>query len=74
MGAPGPVLTERSAVPTDFFNSILGFLRMLTGENWNNIMHDAAIEAPYCVENNGNFLLTDCGSPSWYANQMLPVS
>jgi len=50
----------------DFFNSILGFLRIITGENWNNIMHDASIEGPYCVENS-NFMLTDCGSPSWYS-------
>ena len=50
----------------DFFNAILVLFRMITGENWNNVMHDSAIESPYCVANNSNFLASDCGSPSWY--------
>ena len=43
------------------FISVLSFyfnLRTLTGENWNNIMHDCMITPPFCEEAKGN-----CGWP-----------
>lgn len=38
--------------------------RITTGEDWNKIMHDCMIEAPYCTEaaEGENYWETDCGS------------
>ncbi|CAG8488519.1 6193_t:CDS:10 [Ambispora gerdemannii] len=48
----------------DFQNAFLTLIRMSTGEGWNTIMHDYAIEAPLCVDSH-SFLNSDCGSRTW---------
>lgn len=45
--------------------ALILLFRMSTGEGWNQIMEDfAAIEPPFCVQNE-NFFKSDCGSLSW---------
>lgn len=39
-----------------FFNAVLTLYRMLSGENWNGIMHDCSVQEPYCTKG------IDCGS------------
>ncbi|KAG0336009.1 calcium channel protein, partial [Podila humilis] len=46
-------------------NSLLMMARMSTGEGWNDLMHDFAIERPQCVNEPTNYLLSDCGSTGW---------
>lgn len=38
--------------------------RMSCGEGWNEIMHDYAVQEPYCTSNS-DFYNTDCGSKTW---------
>ncbi|KAF9088892.1 calcium channel protein [Mortierella sp. AD031] len=45
--------------------ALLMMARMSTGEGWNDLMHDFAIERPYCVNNRYDYLYSDCGSTSW---------
>ncbi|KAF9913297.1 calcium channel protein [Linnemannia zychae] len=45
--------------------ALLMMARMSTGEGWNDLMHDFAVERPYCVNNRFNYLYSDCGSTSW---------
>lgn len=35
--------------------------RIVTGEDWNKIMHDCMIQPPYCTPA-GNYWETDCGN------------
>jgi hypothetical protein len=42
------------------FNSIVLLIRMSTGENWNGIMRDCAVQPPHCDES------TNCGSSFSY--------
>ncbi|KAG0090940.1 calcium channel protein [Podila epicladia] len=46
-------------------NSMLMMARMSTGEGWNDLMHDFAVERPQCVNQPTNYLLSDCGSTGW---------
>ncbi|KAF9390345.1 calcium channel protein [Podila verticillata] len=46
-------------------NSLLMMARMSTGEGWNDLMHDFAVERPQCVNQPTNYLLSDCGSTGW---------
>ncbi|CAG8581095.1 8980_t:CDS:10 [Paraglomus occultum] len=48
----------------NFWNAMLTLVRMSTGEGWNQIMHDFAVEPPDCVDNK-SYLLSDCGSEPW---------
>lgn len=34
--------------------------RIVTGEDWNKIMHDCMVQPPYCTPGN-NYWETDCG-------------
>ncbi|KAF9125802.1 calcium channel protein [Mortierella sp. 14UC] len=45
--------------------ALLMMARMSTGEGWNDLMHDFAVERPYCVNNRLDYLYSDCGSTSW---------
>ncbi|KAG0368488.1 calcium channel protein, partial [Mortierella sp. AD032] len=45
--------------------ALLMMARMSTGEGWNDLMHDFAVERPYCVNSQFNYLYSDCGSTSW---------
>ncbi|KAF8927182.1 calcium channel protein [Dissophora ornata] len=45
--------------------SLLMMARMSTGEGWNDLMHDFAVEKPNCVNEPNNYLLSDCGSTAW---------
>ncbi|KAF9195928.1 calcium channel protein [Haplosporangium sp. Z 11] len=45
--------------------SLLAMARMSTGEGWNDLMHDFAMEKPDCVNQPNNYLLSDCGSTAW---------
>ncbi|KAF9150964.1 calcium channel protein [Linnemannia schmuckeri] len=45
--------------------ALLMMARMSTGEGWNDLMHDFAVERPYCVNNRFDYLYSDCGSTSW---------
>ncbi|KAG9063800.1 calcium channel protein [Linnemannia hyalina] len=45
--------------------ALLMMARMSTGEGWNDLMHDFAVERPYCVNNRLDYLFSDCGSTSW---------
>lgn len=64
-------LTRFASQETDNLNfrdvpkALIVLFRTSTGEGWNQIMEDfASITSPFCTEND-NFLLNDCGSPSW---------
>ncbi|KAF9116172.1 calcium channel protein [Mortierella sp. AM989] len=46
-------------------NAMLMMARMSTGEGWNDLMHDFAIEKPLCVDQPENYLESDCGSTGW---------
>jgi hypothetical protein len=35
--------------------------RIVTGEDWNKIMHDCMVQPPYCTPA-GNYWQTDCGN------------
>lgn len=35
--------------------------RIVTGEDWNKIMHDCMVQPPYCTLG-GNYWETDCGN------------
>jgi hypothetical protein len=48
-----------------FGTALLTLFRMTTGETWNQIFHEIAVEWPNCVENPNTYLLTDCGSTTW---------
>ncbi|XP_055869131.1 sodium leak channel NALCN-like isoform X2 [Biomphalaria glabrata] len=43
------------------FNAILLLFRIVTGEDWNKIMHDCMVSTPFCSKG-GNFWQTDCGN------------
>ncbi|KAG0295245.1 calcium channel protein [Linnemannia gamsii] len=45
--------------------ALLMMARMSTGEGWNDLMHDFAVERPHCVNNRFDYLYSDCGSTSW---------
>ncbi|KAG0223145.1 calcium channel protein [Mortierella sp. GBA43] len=45
--------------------TLLMMARMSTGEGWNDLMHDFAVEKPQCVNQPDNYLLSDCGSTAW---------
>ncbi|CAO3564105.1 unnamed protein product [Mortierella alpina] len=45
--------------------SLLVMARMSTGEGWNDLMHDFALEKPHCVNEPLDYLLSDCGSTAW---------
>ncbi|KAF9285597.1 calcium channel protein [Mortierella alpina] len=45
--------------------SLLVMARMSTGEGWNDLMHDFAVEKPHCVNEPYDYLLSDCGSTAW---------
>ncbi|KAG0370046.1 calcium channel protein, partial [Gamsiella multidivaricata] len=49
----------------NFGTSLLMMARMSTGEGWNDLMHDFAVEMPNCVNEPNNYLLSDCGSTAW---------
>ncbi|KAI1303017.1 Sodium leak channel non-selective protein [Halotydeus destructor] len=44
-------------------NGIITLFRIVTGEDWNKIMHDCMISPPYCtLDATDNYWETDCGS------------
>ncbi|KAF9431383.1 calcium channel protein [Entomortierella beljakovae] len=46
-------------------NALLIMARMSTGEGWNDLMHDFAMEKPNCVDQPDDYLASDCGSTGW---------
>jgi len=47
-----------------FGKALLMLAFFSTGEGWNQYMHDYTVADPLCSDST-NFLLSDCGSPSW---------
>ncbi|XP_038062200.1 sodium leak channel non-selective protein-like isoform X1 [Patiria miniata] len=43
-------------------NAIAVLFRIVTGEDWNKIMHDCMISPPYCSRIGPNYWQTDCGN------------
>ena len=44
-------------------NGIITLFRIVTGEDWNKIMHDCMVSPPFCTIDEGdNYWETDCGS------------
>lgn len=44
-------------------NGIITLFRIVTGEDWNKIMHDCMVSPPFCtIEEGDNYWETDCGS------------
>ena len=43
---------------------VVMLFRIVTGEDWNKIMHDCMIQPPYCTPAD-NYWETDCGSFKW---------
>ncbi|XP_012934773.1 sodium leak channel non-selective protein [Aplysia californica] len=43
------------------YNAVLLLFRIVTGEDWNKIMHDCMVSPPFCTEG-GNYWETDCGN------------
>ncbi|KAF9992298.1 calcium channel protein, partial [Modicella reniformis] len=48
-----------------FGNTVLMLIRMTTGENWDNVMHDMMVEPPNCTPSRTSYLDGDCGSRPW---------
>ncbi|KAL1923072.1 uncharacterized protein VTP21DRAFT_9448 [Calcarisporiella thermophila] len=48
-----------------FSDSLLLLVRIVTGENWNKVMHDCMVEPPYCVYDPKEPLNSDCGHAIW---------
>ncbi|KAI9312156.1 Ion transport protein-domain-containing protein [Dichotomocladium elegans] len=48
----------------DYGSALLLLLRTTTGEAWNIIMMDSAVQAPNCVASD-DYLQTDCGYSGW---------
>ena len=47
-------------------NGIITLFRIVTGEDWNKIMHDCMVSPPFCtIEPEHNYWETDCGSFSF---------
>lgn len=42
--------------------------RIVTGEDWNKIMHDCMVQPPYCTPGN-NYWETDCGEYLYNKNR-----
>ncbi|KDN52688.1 hypothetical protein K437DRAFT_161584 [Tilletiaria anomala UBC 951] len=59
----GPNETYAQSFST-FWASFVFLARMTTGENWNQYMHDYALDPPHCMPNS-NYLFSDCGSSTW---------
>ncbi|OAD72147.1 hypothetical protein PHYBLDRAFT_147120 [Phycomyces blakesleeanus NRRL 1555(-)] len=47
-----------------YANTMTSLVRYSTGEGWNAVMHNFAVESPNCVEA-VNYLDSDCGSTGW---------
>ncbi|XP_013387130.1 sodium leak channel non-selective protein-like, partial [Lingula anatina] len=44
-------------------NAVAVLFRMITGEDWNKIMHDCMVDVPFCTRNPvGNYWQSDCGN------------
>ncbi|GFS24477.1 sodium leak channel non-selective protein-like, partial [Elysia marginata] len=43
------------------YNAVLLLFRIVTGEDWNKIMHDCMVIPPFCTKG-GNYWETDCGN------------
>eukprot|EP00835_Amoeboradix_gromovi_P003024 NODE_187_length_15673_cov_0.222743.p1 type:complete len:1475 gc:universal NODE_187_length_15673_cov_0.222743:15514-11090(-) len=46
-------------------NAMLLLMRMITGESWHRIMDDCLIDNSSCVQQDENYLMSDCGSKIW---------
>ncbi|KNE62233.1 hypothetical protein AMAG_07472 [Allomyces macrogynus ATCC 38327] len=42
--------------------ALLLLFRLLTGDNWNDVMNDVKVEAPQCLVLGTSYLQTDCGN------------
>ncbi|KAF9351296.1 calcium channel protein, partial [Mortierella sp. AD094] len=49
----------------NFGTTMLMMARMSTGEGWNDLMHDFALNPPNCVNHRESYLISDCGSTPW---------
>ncbi|KAI7862921.1 Ion transport protein-domain-containing protein [Spinellus fusiger] len=47
-----------------YANTMTSLVRYSTGEGWNTVMHNFAVESPNCIEAI-NYLDSDCGSTLW---------
>lgn len=59
----GESLTRHANFRTSL-NGMVTLFRIVTGEDWNKIMHDCMVSPPYCTPGN-NYWQTDCGSFSF---------
>lgn len=46
--------------------------RIVTGEDWNKIMHDCMVQPPYCTPGN-NYWETDCGEFKKISNNYVVI-
>uniref|UniRef100_A0A452HR28 Sodium leak channel NALCN n=1 Tax=Gopherus agassizii TaxID=38772 RepID=A0A452HR28_9SAUR len=42
--------------------AITVLFRIVTGEDWNKIMHDCMVQPPFCTPDNSTYWRTDCGN------------
>ncbi|OXB68210.1 hypothetical protein ASZ78_014156 [Callipepla squamata] len=42
--------------------AITVLFRIVTGEDWNKIMHDCMVQPPFCTPDNSTYWKTDCGN------------
>ena len=57
----GEAMTRHANFRTAF-SGILTLFRIVTGEDWNKIMHDGMVGPPFCtIEEQDNYWETDCG-------------
>ncbi|ORZ36529.1 Ion transport protein-domain-containing protein, partial [Catenaria anguillulae PL171] len=57
----GNAFVDNGSVRNTWISLLLQF-RLLTGDDWPNIMQDLLVDGPLCVKGNG-YLQSDCGSP-----------
>ncbi|KAK3727865.1 hypothetical protein QZH41_001643 [Actinostola sp. cb2023] len=57
----GEAVNRHANFHTSFTAMILLF-RIITGEDWNKVMHDCMIDAPYCTPADDEDWRTDCGN------------
>ena len=47
----------------DFRNAMFLLIRIMTGEDWNSLMHDVCLQPPYCYNKpQDNYWNTNCGN------------
>lgn len=44
------------------FNAMILLFRIITGEDWNKVMHDCMVDQPYCTPADDTYWRSDCGN------------